>query len=276
MRYLLAVARTGSMSGAARQLEVNHATVLRRIRSLEERLGAPVFDRVGYNYVITPAGQAAFDAAEAMEEHFTVMERQVVGQVTELRGTVRVTAPEPMGKHYLLPALKDFRRRYPEILVELSLSMRPYDLSLREADVAFRVTDSPPEDVVGNRMARLANTLYGPAGKLPDPADVTEIVVQMGQGVNALEERLRGYFPDATVTLATDSPSAAADAIKQGFGVGLLACATADLDPELERMPGYPVEQGPPMWMLTHVDVRTNARLQGVPGLHAGVHDGPA
>ena len=71
LRFLLAVARSGSMSGAARALKVNHATVIRRVRSLEEQLGTSLFDRVGHTYVITPAGQVAFDAAEQMEEQST-------------------------------------------------------------------------------------------------------------------------------------------------------------------------------------------------------------
>ena len=63
LRYLLAVARSGSMSGAARALDVNHATVIRRVRSLEKQLGSSLFDRIGHTYVITPAGQVAFDGS---------------------------------------------------------------------------------------------------------------------------------------------------------------------------------------------------------------------
>ena len=175
LRYLLAVARAGSMSGAARALKVNHATVIRRIRSLEEQLGASLFDRVGHTYVITPAGQVAFDAAEQMEAQSTGVERQVVGQATDLSGIIRVTAPEPMSETILVPLVREFTSRYPDICIELSLSMRVYDLGMREADVAFRVTNNPPQDVVGTRLVRLAMAVYAPAGSALVAADIKDV-----------------------------------------------------------------------------------------------------
>ena len=111
LRFLLAVARSGSMSGAARELDVNHATVIRRIRSLEEQLGTTLFERHGHSYVITPAGQVAFDAAERMEAQSVGVERQVIGQATALSGRIRVTAPEPMGRTFLLPAIREHSHR---------------------------------------------------------------------------------------------------------------------------------------------------------------------
>ena len=261
MRHLLAVARGGSMSEAARQLGVNHATVIRRIRSLEQQLGTTLFDRVGYNYVITPAGQVAFDAAEAMEAQFAYMERQVIGQVTELRGTIRVTAPEGMARDYLVPGLKLFRDIYPEIAIELSLSMRPYDLGLREADVAFRVTENPPQDVVGKRLGGLAATVYCSSAAPLRREEVQEVVALVNVD-GSPPEWVQNYFPEATVTLASDSPSALIAAVKQGFGAALLVCAVADLDPGLKRVAGVDVQKGPSVWILTHVDVRTNARLR--------------
>jgi DNA-binding transcriptional LysR family regulator len=261
MRHVLAVARGGSMSEAARQLGVNHATVIRRVRSLEQQLGTSLFDRVGYNYVITPAGQVALDAAEAMEAQFSLMERQVVGQVTELRGTIRVTAPEAMARDYLVPGLKQFRDIYPEILIELSLSMRPYDLGLREADVAFRVTENPPQDVVGKRLGGLAAAVYCPSAAPLRREEVREVVALINTD-GSPPEWVQAYFPEATVTLASDSPSALTAAVKEGFGVALLVCAVADLDPELQRIAGLQVQMGPSVWLLTHVDVRTNARLR--------------
>lgn len=126
LRYLLAVARAGSMSGAARTLNVNHATVIRRIRSLEEQLGSSLFDRIGHAYAITPAGQVAFDAAERMEAQSAGVERQVIGQATDLTGIIRVTAPEPMSETFLIPLVREFAAVYPDILIELSLSMRIY------------------------------------------------------------------------------------------------------------------------------------------------------
>lgn len=261
LRFLLAVARTGSMSGAARELDVNHATVIRRIRSLEEQLGTRLFERQGHSYVITPAGQVAFDAAERMEAQSVGVERQVIGQATALSGKIRVTAPEPMGRIYLLPAIREFNSLYPDILIDLSLSMRSYDLGMREADVAFRVTADPPQDLVGNKLADLWLAVYTRKGESLDPADVEQVISidHLVQEKLGWEER---YFPEAKVSLYTDSPAVAADAIKEGFGVSMLPSGIGELDPELERLPGIPVERGSEIWLLTHLDIRSNARMR--------------
>jgi DNA-binding transcriptional LysR family regulator len=261
LRFLLAVARAGSMSGAARELRVNHATVIRRIRSLEQQLGAPLFDRIGHSYQITPAGQVAFDAAERMEAQSVGVERQVIGQATDLSGTIRVTAPEPMCGPFLIPAIREFTAMYPDILIELSLSMRPYDLGMREADVAFRVTSEPPEDVVGTRLANLTLAVYGPAGAGLKAADVDRVVVIASPG-DPDSGWYEPYVGDARVTLVTDTPAAAVEAIKGGFGVCRLPVAMGHADPGLERLEDIPYCEGQDMWLLTHVDVRTNARMR--------------
>lgn len=261
LRFLLAVGRTGSMSGAARDLDVNHATVIRRIRSLEEQLGTRLFERQGQTYVITPAGQVAYDAAERMEAQSVGVERQVLGQATALSGKIRVTAPEPMGRTWLLPGIQEFNKLYPDILVELSLSMRSYDLGMREADIAFRVTTNPPQDLVGNKLSTVKLAVYGRQGDDLDPASVTQVIsiehlLQEGMG---WEE---AWFPTAKVSLVTDSPAVAADAIKEGFGVSMLPLAIGELDPELERLPDIPLQENSEIWLLTHLDVRSNARMR--------------
>lgn len=261
MRYLLAVARSGSMSGASRSLDVNHTTVIRRIRSLEQSLGTAMFDRVGHAYHITPAGQEAYEAAVAMESTLASLERAVVGQVTELSGLIRVTAPEGMANLFLLPALYKFRQIYPDIVVDLQLSTRIYDLSLREADVAFRITQNPPPDVVGSQLATMATAVYRPRGSNLTLANIDKVIAlsEVGDG---LPEWARQYTPDASVSLYTDAHVTMAEAVKSGFGVASLVCAIADPEPELERVPDIPLSSAGEVWMLTHVDVRTNARIR--------------
>ncbi len=261
MRYMLAVARAGSMSGAARQLGVNHATVIRRIRQLEEQLGTAVFDRIGHNYVITPAGQVAFDAAEKMETFSVGVERQVLGQVAELSGIIRVTAPEPVGKSLLLPTVTEFMQLYPDILVDISLSMRTYDLGVREADVAFRVTEQPPPDLVGVKISHLMMAVYVPAGSALHAAQIDKVIVNANTDGKTPDWAGR-YCPRASVGLITDSPPLELEAVKQGFGAARLPCAMGDQDPELERVLDIPLEMGSQLWLLTHVDVRTNARIR--------------
>jgi DNA-binding transcriptional LysR family regulator len=282
LRYLLAVARSGSMSGAARMLNVNHATVIRRIRSLEQQLKVSLFDRIGHNYVITPAGQAAFDAAEQMEAQSSGVERQVLGQATDLSGTIRVTAPEPMSETILVPLIKAFSREYPDILIDLSLSMRVYDLGMREADVAFRVTLNPPGDVVGTRLVQLAMGIYAPAGANMKAADIREVIT-FSAGDPSTEDWKSRYAPQARISFQADSATTVLHAIRAGMGAGRLPIAIGEASEGVERILDIPLEQGMDVWLLTHVDVRTNARIrvfrdfvQGFYALHKNQWEGEA
>jgi DNA-binding transcriptional LysR family regulator len=189
------------------------------------------------------------------------VERQVIGQATSLSGRIRVTAPEPMGRTILLPAIREFNKAFPEILIDLSLSMRSYDLGMREADVAFRVTQDPPQDLVGNKLAPVVLAVYGRKGDSLEPADVRQVI----SIEHLLQENMgweETWFPEAKVSLLTDSPAVAADAIKEGFGVSMIPTAIGELDPELERLPGIPVEHSSEIWLLTHLDIRSNARMR--------------
>lgn len=261
LRFLLAVARSGSMSGAARELDVNHATVIRRIRNLEEQLGSRLFERTGHSYAITPAGQVAVDAAERMEAQSVGVERQVVGQATALSGTIRVTGVEPMGRTFLLPAIREFTALYPDITIDLSLSQRAYDLGMREADIAFRVTDEPPLDLIGKKIATLELGVYTLAGTSLDPAQIHEIISiehLKKQGFDWEEQ----HFSKARVSLVTDSPAVAADAVREGFGATMLPLAIGEMDPALVRITSIPTIRGSEIWLLTHADVRTNVRMR--------------
>ena len=195
--------------------------------------------------MITLAGQVAFDAAERMEAQSVGVERQVLGQATALSGKIRVTAPEPMGRTFLLPGIREFNKIYPDILVELSLSMRSCMTSVvREADIAFRVTDNPPQDLVGNKLATVQMAVYTRKGDSLDPADVNQVISIEHL---LLQERLAGeeaWFPEAKVTTVTDSPAVAADAIKEGFGVSMIPVAIGELDPGAGTHPGIPAYEG--------------------------------
>ncbi|MCX2980229.1 LysR family transcriptional regulator [Halieaceae bacterium IMCC14734] len=261
LRYVLAVVREGSMSGAARALSVNHATVIRRVRGLERGLGASLFDRDGHHYVISPAGEVVLEAAERMEAQAATAERLIAGQSTALSGTVRITAPEPMGTEFLLPAVREFNGDYPDIVVDISLSRRAYDLGRREADLAIRVTTEPPLDVVGFRITPLYWGIYGPAGCGLLAADVEKVIVEPGASAGVPDWVLQ-FLPQARVSLMVDAVELEVAAIKAGYGVARLATQIGDADPALERLADMLPQYLADIWLLTHVDVRSNARIR--------------
>ncbi|WP_244434159.1 LysR family transcriptional regulator [Azospirillum sp. B506] len=91
LRYLLAVARHGSLSAAARVLGVNHSTVLRRVTALEEAMGARLFDKLPGGYVLTAAGDEMQRVAQKMEEDLAAANRLLSGRDTRISGSLRVT-----------------------------------------------------------------------------------------------------------------------------------------------------------------------------------------
>lgn len=104
-RFVLAIVRGGSVSAAAKQLGVDHATVIRRVDRLEKHLSAKLFDRRKTGYLLTEAGQRVADSAEAMESTIVANQEQVGGSVARLTGTVRIGAPDGFGTAFLAPRL---------------------------------------------------------------------------------------------------------------------------------------------------------------------------
>src|SRR6185437_13751619 len=138
LRLLLAAARFGRFTLAAKNLKVAETTVGRRLRALEGRLGAKLFDRQIDGVKLTPAGRSALEDIEAMEEAAARIERALSGIDQRLSGTVRVTTTEGLASYWLTPRLGEFNARYPEIRIEIITANDVLDLGAREADIAIR------------------------------------------------------------------------------------------------------------------------------------------
>src|SRR5690606_10305986 len=115
VRYFLAVARGGSVRAAAGRLGVNHSTVLRRVAQLEDRLGAPMFERLPSGYRLTAAGEEVLELAGQMEASSRQLETRVFGRDQSVRGLLRVTMAPTLATHLLMPDLAEFARLHPEI-----------------------------------------------------------------------------------------------------------------------------------------------------------------
>ena len=139
VRYFLAVARGGSVRAAAKRLGVNHATVLRRIAQLEERLGAQMFEKLPSGYRQTAAGEEVLELAIQMEASSHQLETRVLGRDQSARGLLRVTLPPFLATHLLMPDLADFARVHPDIEMEIASTGEVVNLTKREADVAIRI-----------------------------------------------------------------------------------------------------------------------------------------
>ncbi len=144
VRIFLAVARTGQFLGAARRLELNHATVSRRIAAFEEALKTQLFRRLTTGSELTPAGERFLEIAERMEAEMITARAEIAGEGDEVAGTVRIGAPNGFGVAFLAKRLGELTSLHPGLKIQLVPVPRTFSLSRREADIAI-TTERPRE-----------------------------------------------------------------------------------------------------------------------------------
>lgn len=273
LRYFLAVAREGSLSGAARRLRVNHTTVLRRVAALEATVGAPLFERLPSGYVLTAAGDAMQRAALKMEADVADVTRQLAGLDPRLTGVLRVTTLDILAEWVLPKHLAAFHARFPGVAIELLVGEASLNLTRREADVAIRATARPPEHLVGRCVAGMAFAVYG-AVDYPDRCGLTPpcpLSSLTDKPWAALDESfdhtvmnrwLYAAIRPEQVVWRTNSTPALVAAVAAGVGLGLLPCCVADQRADLRRLGPKFDNEGSGVWLLTHSDLRRQHRVR--------------
>ena len=265
LRIFLAVARAGSLSGAARGLGVNHSTVFRRIGAFEEMLGVRLFERVPSGYLLTPAGEEMRDAALRVEEEVTAIGRKVRGQDLRLSGSLRITTIDMLALWLLPRHLTRFRQDYPGIELEVSVSNAALSLTRREADIALRIGNRPPENLVGRRVGRLVFAVYA-ARHYRERRLEKELESHDWIGFDsehaALARRFAEFLPEVQPAYRVNSVAAAVAAATTGMGLAPLPCGIADREPTLERLCDLPDSFTLDLWLLTHEDLRRTARIR--------------
>jgi len=263
IRYFLAVVAEGSATQAAHTLGVNQSTVSRRLTSLEEELGARLFERsTSRGWVLTAAGERILSAAEQMSDKAHHLERMVMKNNAEMKGLIRVTTADLPNMDLLLEVIEEFCKKYPEVDMQFTTTNELLDLSIGDADVAIRATNQPPENLVGKRIGQVKFSVYANRDLLEayerGVRDMTCITWTDGEQV---PDWVKYNFPDAKL-LRVNSARIAFEMAKRGMGLVLYACAWGDLSAKLYRVPVELIEDGPDLWVLTHVDVRTTARVR--------------
>lgn len=115
LRLFLAVARTGSISAAAKVLNVQHSTVSRRIRKLEEKLGARLIERKKSGYELTHAGEDVKQSAQRIETEMLYVDSAVLNKDSSLAGSLKITAINNMASTVLMPIFAAFSKANPQI-----------------------------------------------------------------------------------------------------------------------------------------------------------------
>jgi DNA-binding transcriptional LysR family regulator len=266
-RYVKAIADTRSLGGAAQDLGVNHSTVFRRLAQIETQLGSRLFERSRTAYALTPCGEEMVRLAERMGEDVIAFERQVTGHDLRPSGELRVTTNDTVLVHLMTAVFADFRRAYPEIVLDIVVSNQALNLSKRDADVAVRATDRPPEALIGRRAASIAWAVFGAGENAAfDPQTDARNVDWIGFGDNLTNLKAAKWLKDhaapGRIVYKINTVLGLAEAAAAGIGLALLPCFIGSATPGLTRLSPPVPELANGIWLLTHADLRQTARVR--------------
>jgi len=272
LRVVLAIGQAGSLSGAARSLDQNHSTVFRRINAIEKRLGVRFFDRLPQGYMMTEAGEMAVVAAEQINSEVNDLSRELIGKDLRLQGSIRVTAPEGISLKILQPALNEFCKRHPEIQIDLVVTGNALQLSRREADLAIRVTNKPPDTSIGKRVGQFRFGLYASKAylnqcDLDQPQTFNWLLMDDSRNWFTQSHWKKMRHPAAKTVLSSDSISAIILAAKDGLGIAPLPCFLGDDEQGLVRINtdlNTSTDTSLELWLLMHSDLRNTARVRAL------------
>ena len=266
LRYVLMVASKGSIAAAARELEVNRTTVLRRINAFQDNLNCRIFERGEAGYVLTPEAEKMISAAREVENTLFNMQRQLAGRELKLEGELRVTTTDTFMVALLGPHLASFHRKHPHIIVEILSTNSILDLNRRDADIAIRPTRTPDTHLVGKRVSDVEFGIYA-SNEFLENNDVTDVYKQNWIGFDdSMRATPPGMWFEATVPAKRvcwrgDSFVGVRVAAENGIGLALLPRLLGDGSEQLKRLPMPVPELTIGLWLLTHPDLMRSARV---------------
>ncbi len=272
-RFILAIVRSGTVSAAAKQLGVDHTTVIRRVDRLERQLSAKLFDRRKTGYQLTESGHRVATSAEAIESTIVANQDQIGGSKAHLTGTVRIGAPDGFGTHFLAPRLVKFADLYPDLDLQLVATARLFSLSKREADIAISLALPKEGHIVGRKLIDYSLGLYAAPAYLERAPEIkSRDDLPAHRFVGYIEELLYtpelDYLPQVSPKIAARFRSANLiaqyNATLAGFGIAMLPRFMAAGQPGLQPILPDSVSILRNFWLLMHADSKDLARIRAV------------
>ena len=270
-RSFLGVLKEGSLSGAARALDIAQPTVGRHIAALEKSLGLALFTRSQTGLMPTEAAQSLRGFAESMQSTAASLERAAASEGAGVRGTVRVTCSDVIGVEVLPPIVTALRDQYPELTVELALSNRVQDLLHREADIAVRMVRPRQALLVARRIGEIKLGLHAHQRYLTrhgTPGSIADLAAHSLIGFDETTEFLRnagkaltGWRREA-FAMRTDSDLAQLALIRSGAGIGGCQTAIARRDAAIVRVLPKQFSLTLETWITMHKDLRNSPRCR--------------
>jgi molybdate transport repressor ModE-like protein len=269
LRLVSIIAETGSLSGAAKHLGLNHATVFRHLNEFEERIGVRLFERSNGRYHVTPAGDALAHAGTAINDAATQALLKVAGGDLRPSGNVRLSTTDSIALSLLHPILARCRSRYPDITLTVEVANRDVNLSRRDADIAIRPTNTPPDHLIGKLLGPVQFCIYGSTSYLAKAGDkpLAEhdwIGLDDSFSGHRTLRWLEKIKPLVEVGYRSNTFGCIRQACRDDMGLALLPCVLGDSAGDLERVGAPLPECSTELWLLTHPDLRDATRVKVV------------
>ncbi|MEQ8747726.1 LysR family transcriptional regulator [Pyruvatibacter sp.] len=280
LRFFLAVAEAGSLSAASSLLKVNTTTVLRRVASLEEALGARLFDRSRSGYRLTPRGERLLTQLAPVDQRLSALERDFVADDSEADGVVRVAAGDVFASAVLGPQLPTFRDAHPELRLEIiadpsltgpAPSAGAPAGSMKDVDVAVRFARPTQGNVIVRKIGDMAYGLYASRAYTAvrgAPKEPGRLAGHRVIGFGLSESPLGPVWwmsraeQGASVVVRSNAVSVRAEAARQGLGLTALPCIAGDADPLLMRIGAADEVGALELWLVTHNDTAHVGRVR--------------
>lgn len=277
LRHFVVLARTGSLSRAARELAVDHSTVARRVAALETALAVRLVDRLPRAYALTEDGRRVAAIGEKLEAEAHAVMRAAGAADPAPAGSVRVSAPPVFASVVLAPRLGALRRAHPAIVLELVGESRSADLDRREADIALRLTPPRGDGLVTRKLGELTYGLYAAptyAAACP-PADYAFVAYDDSLDRVPQQVWLHAVAAGRPLVFRANDVASLAAAARAGVGVAVLPDFLGAGDPALVRLRPPTPPPVRPLWLVVHDDLRRAGRVRATMDfLAAAVREG--
>lgn len=271
IRAFLATVEEGSFSAASRVTGQSQPTLGRQIASLEEELGITLFERAGRNLILTEAGTQLVDHVRDMADAATRISLSASGQSKSIEGLVRISTSDVFAVYLLPKLLKHLSLVAPGISVEIVASNAISDLQRREADIAIRHVRPTQPDLIARKLNEAKAVLYATPDFLKkhgSPNSIEELLklnfISYGPPEQMIQHLEAIGLPLSLDNFRYFSENGVAGwaMVRAGLGVGIMAEDVGDATPEVESFMTDRIHTVFPVWLATHRELLTSARIR--------------
>ncbi|MDC0667030.1 LysR family transcriptional regulator [Nannocystis radixulma] len=263
LRYLEAFERLGSAAAAGRDLGVAPSTVYRRIAALEQAVGFVCLER---SRGITAAGRELAALARTTSVTLAGIARRARDRREEVRGTITVTTIDGFGPLLVAP-IAALAAAFPLLRVDVHISDAGLSLRKGQAEIGLGLLSDPPQTLVGRKLFPVQFGVYGTRALAAEPEHARWLVLGTPLHNSWLGQWEREHVPQDRVAFATPSRRLLVDLAVASVGLNLMPARLAAEHPELVEVKQFRATTAPltrPAWILTHPDLRKDARVSVV------------